>query len=67
MDNKSFDKEYPATILERPEEFVSEGKKLNGIVYLAQGKGPHPTAFLLRGLPDNERNLDLAHALRRTG
>jgi dipeptidyl aminopeptidase/acylaminoacyl peptidase len=40
---------------------------LNGIVYLPGGEGPHPVAILLHGLPGNERNLDLAQALRRAG
>jgi len=47
--------------------FESDGSALYGIVYVAQGEGPHPTAVLLHGLPGNERNLDLAQALRRTG
>lgn len=38
---------------------------LNGIIYLPGGPGPHPVAFVLHGLPGDERNLDLAHALRR--
>lgn len=40
---------------------------LNGIVYLPGGPGPHPVALLLHGLPGDERNLDLAHVLRRDG
>ncbi len=45
----------------------SGGAKLNGIVYVAPGPGPHPTVVLLHGFPGNERNLDLAQALRRAG
>lgn len=47
--------------------FESHGEVLYGIVYVAQGEGPHPTAILLHGLPGNERNLDLGQALRRAG
>ena len=48
-------------------EVRSHGARLNGIVYVAAGAGPHPGALLLHGLPGNERNLDLAQALRRAG
>src|SRR5689334_15673236 len=47
--------------------FLSHGARLNGFFYLAAGRGPHPTAILLHGFPGNERNLDLAQALRRAG
>ena len=47
--------------------FDSHGSKIYGLIYLAQGAGPHPTAILLHGLPGNERNLDLAQAIRRAG
>lgn len=40
---------------------------LNGVVYLAAGPGTHPTLVILHGLPGNEKNLDLAHAVRRAG
>ena len=40
---------------------------LNGVAYLASGPGPHPTLVILHGLPGNEKNLDLAHAVRRAG
>src|SRR4029453_8317257 len=42
-------------------------QRINGFVYLASGDGPHPTVVLLHGLPGNERNLDLAQAMRRAG
>ena len=45
----------------------SHGSKLNGLIYIAPGSGPHPTAILLHGFPGNERNLDLAQAIRRAG
>ncbi len=41
--------------------------KMNGVAYLAGGVGPHPTVVLLHGLPGNEKNLDLAQAIRRAG
>jgi len=47
--------------------FPSGGARLNGLLYLAPGKGPHPTVALLHGYPGNERNLDLAQAVRRAG
>jgi pimeloyl-ACP methyl ester carboxylesterase len=43
------------------------GLKINGIAYLAQGAGPHPTALFFIGLPGNEKNLDLVQAVRRAG
>lgn len=45
----------------------SGGARMNGIVYLAAGPGPHPTVVLLHGYPGEERNLDLAQAMRRAG
>ena len=45
--------------------FESGGSKLNGLMYIADGPGPHPTVVLLHGYPGNERNLDLAQAMRR--
>ena len=45
----------------------SGGVEINGVAYLAAGAGPHPTVVLLHGLPGNEKNLDLAQAIRRAG
>ena len=45
----------------------SGGVEINGIVLVASGPGPHPTVALFHGLPGNEKNLDLAQALRRAG
>lgn len=45
----------------------SDVARLNGSILLANGAGPHPTVALLHGFPGNERNLDLAHVLRRAG
>lgn len=43
------------------------GLKINGVEYVAGGEGPHPTLVLLHGWPGNEKNLDLAQAVRRAG
>jgi dienelactone hydrolase len=45
----------------------SGGVRLNGAAYVPAGRGPHPGALLLHGLPGYERNLDLAQGLRRAG
>ncbi|HZZ66911.1 MAG TPA: alpha/beta hydrolase [Phenylobacterium sp.] len=45
----------------------SGGVEINGVAYLAGGAGVHPTVVLLHGLPGNEKNLDLAQAIRRAG
>lgn len=45
----------------------SHGDDMNGHIYLADGPGPHPTVVMLHGFPGNEKNLDLAHAIRRAG
>jgi pimeloyl-ACP methyl ester carboxylesterase len=45
----------------------SGGVQINGVVYVASGAGPHPTFVLFHGLPGNEKNLDLAQAVRRAG
>lgn len=47
--------------------FDSYGDRLNGILYQANGIGPHPTVVLLHGYPGNEKNLDLAQSMRRAG
>lgn len=45
----------------------SHGEGMNALIFLAAGAGPKPTMILLHGLPGNERNLDLAQAVRRAG
>jgi dipeptidyl aminopeptidase/acylaminoacyl peptidase len=47
--------------------FDSDGHRLVGVLYLARGPGPKPTALLLHGCPGLEKNLDLAAALRDRG
>ena len=43
------------------------GVHVNGVAYVAAGRGPHPAVVLFHGLPGNEKNLDLAQAIRRAG
>ncbi|MGA9799018.1 MAG: alpha/beta hydrolase [Terriglobales bacterium] len=45
----------------------SHGLLINGIAYQPAGAGPHPTLIICHGLPGNEKNLDLAQAVRRAG
>ncbi|WP_112134803.1 alpha/beta hydrolase family protein [Glycomyces dulcitolivorans] len=47
--------------------FTSGGETLLGVLHVPAGPGPHPIAVLLHGFPGNERNFDLAQALRRAG
>src|SRR5271167_1602879 len=59
------DAAHPAqiTVLHIP----SHGLLINGIAYQPAGTGPHPTLVICHGLPGNEKNLDLAQAVRRAG
>jgi pimeloyl-ACP methyl ester carboxylesterase len=59
------DSAHPATmtVLHIP----THGLLINGIVYQPSGAGPHPTLVICHGLPGNEKNLDLAQAVRRAG
>jgi uncharacterized protein len=59
------DATHPAkmTVLHIP----SHGLLINGVEYQASGAGPHPTLVICHGLPGNEKNLDLAQAVRRAG
>lgn len=59
------DKAFPAAI--ETFQIPSHDGKLNALVYVASGRGPHPTVVLLHGFPGNEKNLDLAQAIRRDG
>ena len=45
----------------------SQGSKLLGGFYRAEGSGPRPTAILLHGVPGVEKNLDVAYELRDKG
>ncbi|MEE8371481.1 MAG: alpha/beta fold hydrolase [Sphingomonadales bacterium] len=64
-DPPTIDEAFPPAMLET--RFQVDGSQLNAIHYLAGGPGPHPTVVLLHGYPGNEKNLDLAQALRRGG
>jgi pimeloyl-ACP methyl ester carboxylesterase len=59
------DKAHPARmeVLHIP----SGGGEINGVAYLASGPGSHPTLVICHGWPGNEKNLDLAQAVRRAG
>ena len=59
------DKQSPAAM--ETVQVPSHGALLNGIVYVAAGAAPHPVVVLLHGFPGNEKNLDLAQAIRRAG
>lgn len=48
-------------------QIPSHGSLMNGLVYVAEGAGPHPVVVLLHGFPGNEQNLDLAQDMRRAG
>ena len=45
----------------------SHGVLINGLLYSPAGAGSHPTLVICHGLPGNEKNLDLAQAVRRAG
>ena len=59
------DKAHPAGMIVM--HIPSHGLLINGIVYTPSGAGPHPTLVICHGLPGNEKNLDLAQAVRRAG
>ena len=65
MDPLSVDASHPALLDSLAIE--SGGDAMNAIVYVAAGPGPHPLVVLLHGYPGEERNLDLAQAMRRAG
>jgi len=48
-------------------QIPSHGALLNAMMLEAAGAGPHPIVVLLHGFPGNEKNLDLAQAIRRAG
>lgn len=59
------DATHPAkmTVLHIP----SHGLLINGVIYQPAGAGLHPALVIFHGLPGNEKNLDLAQAVRRAG
>jgi len=64
-DPSPVDTAYPPVM--RAVLIPSAGVRLNGALYVAQGRGPHPTVVFLHGFPGDEKNLDLAQAVRRAG
>ncbi len=48
-------------------QIPSHDAALNAIAYVAAGAGPHPIVLVLHGIPGNEKNLDIAQAIRRAG
>src|SRR6266852_9703344 len=56
---------YPPTLADV--RIPSSGARMNGVLYLAQGKGPHPTVLVLHGFPGTEKNADQAQGVRRAG
>jgi pimeloyl-ACP methyl ester carboxylesterase len=58
-------KDSPAGFMEL--QINSAGSLMQGFMYKANGARPHPTLLLLHGYPGNERNLDLAQAVRAHG
>ncbi len=65
MDAARIDAQFPPASVETT--IRSAGARLPGLLYLANGPGPHPTIILAHGYPGNEKNLDLAQAIRRDG
>jgi hypothetical protein len=59
------DRQFPPSSVE---VVIHSGEDdMHGLLYLAQGKGPHPSLIFLHGFPGYEQNLDLAQSLRRSG
>lgn len=65
VDDPPVDHAHPAAT--RDVRFESHGARLNGVLHVANGPGPHPIVILFHGFPGNERNFDLAHLWRRAG
>jgi hypothetical protein len=64
-DPSPIDTAYPPMM--RAVLIPSGGVRLNRVLYGAQGRGVHPTAVFLHGFPGDEKNADLAQAVRRAG
>lgn len=56
---------FPASTTELT--FKSANMRMSGFIYMAEGKELKPTVLLLHGYPGNEKNLDVAQALRSYG
>lgn len=59
------DEVVPASVVELT--IPAGDLRMSGFAYLAAGAGPHPSVLLLHGYPGNEKNLDVAQAMRRKG
>lgn len=59
------DKAHPAAMASF--QIPSHGEQMNALAYIPAGAGPHPVAIVFHGFPGNEKNLDLAQAIRRAG
>ena len=59
------DKAHPARM--EVLHVASGGVAINGVAYIPSGAGPHPVLVIAHGWPGNEKNLDLAQAVRRAG
>lgn len=59
------DAAHPASMVEW--SIPTHGVNVNAVLYLASGAGPHGVVILLHGFPGYERNMDLAHSIRRAG
>jgi pimeloyl-ACP methyl ester carboxylesterase len=59
------DAKYPAAMVVL--HIPTHGLAINGLAYVPVGRGPHPVLVICHGLPGNEKNLDLAQAVRRAG
>jgi pimeloyl-ACP methyl ester carboxylesterase len=59
------DKAHPATMAAF--QISSHGSLMNALAYIPAGAEPHPVAIVYHGFPGNEKNLDLAQAIRRAG
>jgi acetyl esterase/lipase len=65
QEDLSWSTDSPAGFMELT--LPSAGSLLQGFMYKANGSKPHPTLLVLHGYPGNERNLDLAQAVRAHG
>jgi pimeloyl-ACP methyl ester carboxylesterase len=65
LEDPAPDRHHPPSLVQL--SFDSHGSRLNGVLYMASGAGPHPTVLVLHGFPGFERNMDLAQAYRRAG
>ena len=65
-DPAEVDQHFPPT-LETLRVPTAGGAHLNAIIYRAGGAGRHPVVVMFHGYPGNEKNLDLAQAVRRGG